>query len=66
MDPIVTYCQMLDDTADPDDRVEAALALGDWIRSGGFLPHGTERAEVISNIDATLLLLSHHMKDSTA
>ena len=56
MDPTITYIEMLDETADPGDRVMSAIALQQWIRSGGFLPFGSERREVILNIETTLLL----------
>ena len=56
MDPTITYIEMLDTSADPGDRVESALALRDWIRSGGFLPIGSERRTVVLNIESTLML----------
>lgn len=56
MDPTITYIEMLDETASEADRVESALALRDWIRSGGFLPIASARREVILNIESTLLV----------
>jgi len=56
MDPNITYIEMLDESADPEDRVESALALRDWLRSGGFLPIGSERRTVVLNIESTLLV----------
>ena len=56
MDPDITYLEMLDVALDPDDRVERALALRDWLRSGGFLPIGSDRREVVLNIESTLLV----------
>ena len=57
MDPTIAYIEMLDTSADPGDRVESALALRDWLRSGGFLPMQSERRVVTLNIEAVLLML---------
>lgn len=38
MDPTAAYEIMTDETADVDERVEAAENLRDWLDKGGFLP----------------------------
>lgn len=38
MDPTAAYRTMMDYTADPADRADAADALAAWIDAGGFLP----------------------------
>jgi hypothetical protein len=38
MDPDHAYSLMMDASADPADRADAADALADWIDAGGFLP----------------------------
>lgn len=40
MDPMTTYATMMDPSADPADRADAADALAAWIEAGGFLPTG--------------------------
>lgn len=38
MDPNAAYRTMMDPSADPADRADAADALADWCERGGFLP----------------------------
>ena len=56
MDPNVAYIALFDESRTIEDRIESALALRGWIRSGGFLPINTDRRTVVLDIESTLML----------
>jgi hypothetical protein len=57
MDPTVTLEQLRHPDTDPDDRYDAAVALADWLQSGGFVPEDETRDGLLAEIDTILATL---------
>ena len=47
MDPTTALNTLRDPDRDPDDRVDAAQDLIDWLDAGGFVPDGEDRAALV-------------------
>ena len=48
MDPTSALHTLRHPDTDPDDRVDAAHDLIDWLHAGGFVPHGEDRHALLA------------------
>jgi hypothetical protein len=50
MDPTATLAQIRHPNTDPDDRIDLAIDLAEWVQSQGFIPAGETRGQLLADL----------------